>query len=378
MLLRSTYFTVICLITFCFAGQSCAQSSRLTPKQKVESATIPPASNISDLREQRQKTKYRTRRIIMNNDGNDFHLLDPNDLEQPKKFLERRTTPLIDSHVDSIFYCTGVFNKYMNPMNDSEWFHNSDRFDSKLAPLMRQRSVDSLNIMIEFCHAHDKEIFWSMRMNDTHDASYSFHFSQWKKDHPDCLVGKKEDLDKMKYGGRRWSSLDYNKPQVRDKVFSILSEICGRYDVDGVELDFFRHPVIFKEQMYGEPINQAQRDKVTDMIRRIRTMTETEGLRRGKPFLISIRVPDSVDYCRAIGLDIEKWLQEGLIDIVTGGGYFKLEPWENLVALGKKYDVPVYACLVRRRIEPVTSEPEGEDSLLIWRGEAYNAWKAGV
>ncbi|MBN2210990.1 MAG: family 10 glycosylhydrolase [Sedimentisphaerales bacterium] len=340
-----------------------------------ESTTPSPALNA--FHQAREQAKHRQRRIIMNNDGNDFEMLGQDDLDHPEKFLERRTAPLVDSQVDAIFYCTGVFNMYSHPMAECEP-RNSKWFKPEMMPLLKERNIDSLRMMIDFGRRHNKEIFWSMRMNDTHDASNPPDMPQWKKDHPEFLVGKIEDRGRMKYGGRRWSSLDYNHPQVREKVFRILAEICHRYDVDGIELDFFRHPVIFKEQMVGRDITQKQCDLITGLIRRIRKMTEQEGLRRDKPILIAIRIPDSMDYCKALGLDVEQWLQEGLVDIVTSGDYFKLEPWENLVALGKKYDVPVYACLEERRIAPGRGGAEDPSSLLFWRGEAYNAWKAGV
>ena len=34
-------------------------------------------------------------------------------------------------------------------------------------------------------------------------------------------------------------------------------------------------------------------------------------MRRGWPILLAIRVPVSVEFCRAFGLDLEKWLAEG-------------------------------------------------------------------
>jgi hypothetical protein len=116
---------------------------------------------------------------------------------------------------------------------------------------------------------------------------------------------------------------------------------------------------------------------MTELLRRARTMTDMVARKRSRPMLIAIRIPDSVGYCKALGIDLVRWLEEDLVDIVTGGGYFHLEPWEKLVALGRKYDVPVYACLVRRRIED-GGEPEAESSLQRWRGEALNAWNAGV
>jgi len=80
--------------------------------------------------------------------------------------------------------------------------------------------------------------------------------------------------------------------------------------------------------------------------------------------LIFIRIPDSVGYCRALGIDLVRWLEDDLVDIVTWGGYFKLEVWENLVALGREYKVPVYACFEKRRIQSA-KEPEGETAIQI-------------
>lgn len=80
-----------------------------------------------------------------------------------------------------------------------------------------------------------------------------------------------------------------------------------------------------------------------------------------------------------MGIDLIRWLEEDLVDIVSGADYFKREPWENLAALGEKYDVPVYACFEGRRVERSGKiPPYSEETLPLWRGEALNAWKAGV
>lgn len=310
----------------------------------------------------RDIARHRKRRIIMNNDGNDFAPPWPDDPGKASEFLNKRTTPLIGSQVDSIFYCTGVFNFYKHPSRETELFRGLP-------------GVDPLKMMIEYCKKNQFEIFWSMRMNDSHDSGRSVPLCEWKKAHPEYLVGKRDD--NFPYGCNRWSSVNYGLQEVRNKVYRILHDICSRYDVEGLELDFFRHPVLFSPQMTGEPVTQAQCDKMTGLLRRIRKMTVEMGLMKQHPILISIRIPDSVDYCKALGIDLIKWLEEDLIDIIVGGGYFKLEPWENLVVLGHKYNVPVYACLVKRRIQSA-KEPEGKTAIHIWRGEAFNAWKAGV
>jgi len=99
-------------------------------------------------------------------------------------------------------------------------------------------------------------------------------------------------------------------------------------------------------------------------------------LKRGRPILISVRVPDSVGYARDMGLDVETWLADGLVDILVTTGYFRLEPWRTSVDLGHKYGVAVYPCLSDSRATGQTRFFRG--SLESYRGRAVNAWLAGA
>jgi hypothetical protein len=325
----------------------------------------------------RKNARNRKRRIIMNNDGNDVKAainLEPINAEI---FLKQRTLALAGSQVDSIFYCDGVFNNYTHQSKESELLTWNDEKVRKYFDTLFKQETDPLKMTIDFGHKNGMEVFWSMRMNDTHDSGKNRDdlFCNWKREHPDYLVGKRGD--KFPYGANRWSSVNYEIKEVREKVFRILYDVCSRYDIDGIELDYFRHPVLFKQQMTGEPVSQSQYDIMTEFMDRVYKMTVELGEKRGRPFLIAIRIPDSVGYCKEIGIDLLKWLDKDYVDIISTGDYFKLEPWENLASLGKKFKVPVYACFENRRIEN-SDDPEGKTSLPIWRGEALNAWKAGV
>jgi hypothetical protein len=327
------------------------------------------------MREARKKAAHRKRRIIMNNDGNDAWRHQPGEPRTAEHFLSKRTSPLVGSHVDAIFYCTGVFNIYTHQSEETELRVHADRGVDDWAHELIRQGRDSLRIITDFGHEHGIEVFWSMRMNDTHDSGDAALLAEWKKAHPEYLMGKKGD--KFPYGAGRWSAVNYAIPEVRDKVFRILQDVCTRYDIDGVELDFFRHPVYFKPQMTGEPVTQEHCDMMTQLLARLRDMTDDVGRGRGRPLLIAARVPDSVGYARAIGLDLIRWLENDLLDIIVGSGYFHLEPWENLVALGKRYETPVYACLSALRIED-PRDPERGGDIEVWRGEALGAWEAGV
>lgn len=329
--------------------------------------------------EERKRAARRVRRIIMNNDGHDFNNLAPGEAVTPESMLAKRTSGLLGTHVDSIFYCTGVFNSYTHRSEESDLRTDEGKTDAVHFHELIRQGTDSLEVMTSFCRQHGNEIFWSMRMNDKHEANRPYYTSlKWKRENPQCLMGR-NGVESLLDATWRFM-LDYGVEASREKVYRILADVAGRYEVDGLELDFFRHPVFFLPQATGEEVKDEHRELMTGLIRRVREMTEEVGVKRGRPLLIGIRVPDSVDYCRAVGLDLERWLAEDLVDLVVFGGYFKLEPWQNAAGLGRKYGVSVYACLVSRRVmmggeaEAATSS----DGLRRWRGEALAAWRAGM
>jgi len=335
-------------------------------------------ANLVELKQKRKEAAHRRRRIIFNNDGNDYQCPGPPTVEN---FLKCRTTPLLGSHVDSIFYCCVEGLIAHHNSKEAEVLPLKEGFSEKypnLADDLIRQGTDTLEVMVDFCRKHDIEVFCSYRMNDTHDVGNSDIVARWKKDHPGCLLGSEQQ--RPRHG--QWTALDYGRPEVRDKVFRILQEICQGYAVDGVELDFFRHPVFFKRHAAGRDCGQEERDMMTRLMRRVRKMTEQAGLTRGRPILIAIRVPDSIGYCSAIGLDIVRWLEEDLVDILVPGGYYRFSPWQVTVELGHKYNVPVYPCLSESRTR-YHGLDRGEaasvrNSLEGYRARAMNVWDAGA
>lgn len=116
---------------------------------------------------------------------------------------------------------------------------------------------------------------------------------------------------------------------------------------------------------------------MSELMQRIREMTEREGMKRGRPFLIAMRVPDSVEYSRAIGIDLERWLSGGLIDLLITGGYFQLNDPAYSVALARKHGVKVYPSLDDPRVRDEAAR-KLRASTASYRGRALNAWRAGA
>lgn len=340
---------------------------------------------LEQLRDLRKQAAHRQRRVIFNNDGCDCLYYPRNKKADAAGFLDQRTTPLAGTQVDAIAYCTissGFSNFTHRTKVGTLLTRSASEFE--ISPEMRNitqdlidQGTDCLAAVLGFAHAHKMECFWSMRMNDTHDVAHTpehpyFLFPKLKYDHPEWLVGN--PLKRTPYG--RWSSVDYTRPEIRDLALQYLEEVCRNYDLDGVELDFFRHLCYFKSVANGGKASPQELDMMTELVARVRTMTEEIGLRRGRPILVAVRVPDSVEFCRDMGLDIEQWLQRGLADLLVTTCYFQLNPWEYSVRLGHKYGVPVYPCLSDARVEGESRF--SRSSVECYRGRAMNAWAAGA
>ncbi|MBW3599522.1 MAG: hypothetical protein KY475_19895 [Planctomycetes bacterium] len=373
----------LALVLYAVAGPTAAGGSDEAASQK-------------EMEQKRKKAAHRQRRVIFNNDGNEAVYFPADREPTPENVLALRTAPLVDSHMDTIFYCTNrafgmcLHKTKLGEILTSETREKQGYYADKrniVGELINQ-GTDPLRIMVDFAREHKKEIFWSMRMNDIHDATNSSLLPQFKKLHPEYLFGTPKHPPPYKGFSGAWGSesgaawggysgVDYAQEEVREHAFRLIEEVCRGYDVDGVELDFFRSPVLFKSHAWDKPVTREERDALTDLLRRVRGMTEEVSLHRGRPLLIAIRAPDSVEYCHAIGIDLERWLQEGLVDLLAVGGDFVLSPWEESVALGHKHGVPVYPVLTNTARHPIP-EFRTRSNSHGYRARAMNAWQAGA
>jgi len=358
------------LLSFAFAGN--ADSAEL----QIGSSSVSAVS----LKTWRKPAADRQRRIIFNNDGAEpvVKMTRPS----AQDFLDLRTSALADTQVDSIFYCPRCsgFGLFTHFTKVGQVFTSKEgRYANNQMEALLREGIDPLQVIVDFCRKSGKEVFCSFRMNDNHDstkADYApliFRANKWKNEHPEFLLGS---IDKKPKIGA-WGAVDYSHPEVRDLAFRFAEEVCQNYDLDGIELDFFRHPVFFKSNSTGQPATDEDRAAMTELLVRIRAMADAEGKKRGRPILIAARTPDSVDYARASGLEIEKWMADDLIDLYIASGSFQLNDWETSVALGHKHGVKVYPSLDESRV----SEPDGKKrrmTEMAYRGRAADVWAAGA
>jgi len=364
----------------------------------VTGAALPAASRGSQTPARPLSGKGRRRRIIWNDDGDDLRCMafgrerlwtaeDPAAIKlplrysSPEEFMKLRMTALAGTQVDSLFYC-GHFNW-------SVWEFPTERI-AALGP-------DPLKLVVDFAHKNGMEFFFSIRMNDTHssliDRQGPMYWEPFRAANPQFLqanvtkqefqerygpwiTGKASEhplADVLKRRGRAsrdyqsWSAYDYAHPEVRAYFADVVSQACRRYDLEGIELDWQRHPFFFRfgqERRYIPVMN--------DFVRQVRKTIDQHGKRRGRPILLAVRVPDSPESALAIGLDPETWMADGCVDLlVAGNGFAPFScPFSEWVKLGRQYDVPVYGCL--DRIQKILGRPEAV------RAAAHRAWEDGV
>lgn len=337
----------------------------------------------------RLAARQRRRRIIFNNDGCDCFEhpgIDPR-TDPADALLDARTSALADSQVDSIFYCTnrsgvGVFS---HRTAIGEIFTRRDgNYAGNLVPDLLARHTDPLRLMVEWGRRHNREIFWSLRMNDTHDgwgepgdfmADRHYAISQFRRSHPEYLLGGAGR--KPRYG--LWTACNYALEPVREFIFRLIEEVCRNYDVDGIECDFLRHETFFPSTAAGEPCTDAERAAMTGLLRRVRALLDEVSAARGKSLLLAVRAPDSVDLAYDLGLDLRGWMAEGLVDLLAVSCYYRLTPWTEAVELGRRHGVPVFACLSDSRLKLPSGKPDPlRQTVESLRGRALTAWEEGV
>ncbi len=224
-----------------------------------------------------------------------------------------------------------------------------------------------MSVMTEQCHRLGMDFLPSVRMNEHYDIDLDDPaFGKLRRERPELTIGRGKYLPEPSMEWGVSTGLDYALPEVRDYMSSIVLETVERWDVEGVELDFFRHPTHFNiEEAY------SNRYLMTDMVEKIRRRMDEIGEERGKGLDLMVRVPATIERCERLGLDIREWVDSYLVDVVVaGGGFIPFEmPIREFVDLAEGTETLIYGCLEAYR--PAVDE-------LTLRAIAARYWDAGV
>lgn len=281
-------------------------------------------------------TSKRTRmskpyRLIVNDDGGrGYHnWVAPLSAEQ---YLDAVCgTQVADKPVDALFWCglqnpagAAQYNTKVGEVRGSRFGRVQSAREWGLITTLRaliSQGHDPLAIICERCHELGKDAWLSFRFNDAHHiysgvAAENSKTSQLYIDRPDLRMGADHGW-KIEWAERQW---DYAKSEVRDRVYALLEEAYMDYDVDGVELDFLRHPLFFPKARLGEG-----REALNGLIKRLRALADAAAEKKGRPQGLAVRVPSCEPACAEVGLDWRTWVAEEWVDVLTASCFHSAE-----------------------------------------------------
>ena len=301
--------------------------------------------------------KHRKRRLIYNDDAyqqtNQSSRKHWYNVTDEQSFIDARTTPTFDTHVDTYVWCVG---NGCDPPWGPVW---GPKHRGPVWPVLgsSQRATD---LIVEACHAQQMEIWGSLRMNDLHDHELDMEETNdpLKAEHPEYLIGKSDDRNLPEEQIERMlrTAFNFERPEVREYRLDFIRRNAAAHDFDGYELDFSRW-------IWNFPLGRERElaPLMTDFVRSVRSELNAIARQRNRPYTLVVRVMDSIESSLLLGQDIETWLSQGLVDVlVVGMGLmpftFNLEGWK---AVGERYGVSVYPSFLCQTSSPVVPRDSG-------------------
>jgi hypothetical protein len=246
-------------------------------------------------------------------------------------------TVLVCVNAQVMYYPTKVGNMrgtLSTPEERTKWpASEKQRFENLKA--FFDNGVDPYAVMLAETKRRGREALLTFRMNDDHGND--FLRTQFLTDHPDWRLGT------VQYQGK--GALDFARDEVRDYTFRLIEEAVRRYDSDGIELDFNRFPVFFKDGSTEERVT-----KMNSLVERVRKILDEVGRERKRRLILSVRppsnkgsTPPTPETARKLGCDVPAWAKNGWIDFVAVSeflferGDLPIDKWKQAIP-----NIPVY------------------------------------
>jgi len=324
--------------------------------------------------------------ILYNEDDSHRFFLDPPGEMKPAR-LDSIVDKLGDSHVRIMLICccakntnyeSKVWDVYGRGFdagrnNDQPFFGDAPKSErdthrrwAQNLKVMLDSGVDPMQRMIDRCRMRHISPWVSIRMNDAHDsgARKSPLHSRFWMEHPEYVVV-----------GPNFKYLNYGLKPVRDHMLALIREVCDRYDMDGLELDWNRFPMHFRA---GEEIEGSK--ALSEWMVEVREVVRAAEKKWKHPILLMTRVPAWPEVSMGRGLDAITWARRGLIDHLVVAPFWATTdfdiPVEQWIELLKGTGVGVTAGLEYR----VQASPGGDmlhNTIECRRGAAMGALARG-
>lgn len=262
---------------------------------------------------------------------------------------------------DVLYYDTKIASPYgwrvtSYEQKDSSWANRIRNARESIAS-----GMNAVQVAGKAAKKHGLLFLPSFRMNDSHFMADPYNYPLtgkfWIDNGERLRIGQSPLSFNKDYG----NLFDFSKEEVRRFRLNVINECIDLHKdiMDGMELDFNRVQIFFPREKAraGMPL-------MTKLLRDVRKKLDQMAREKGRPFYLFVRIPPSIESCLVAGLDIETWIKEGLVDMITPSQLMTLAhdmPIEKMIALGKKYGVAVYPSIFprtsfRKELQPALAD----------------------
>lgn len=246
-------------------------------------------------------------------------------LDASRALLRAEVDRWADAGVETLVYSVGAGSEimlYPTEVADtwgwrSTSYDDDPRWGDRIARNRRNQEAGGDGPMIAGRRAKERGLRFlpSLRMNDAHyvfgrpPEAYPLTGSFYLENR-DLVIGESPIRSRPQYG----ELLDFSHPAVRDHRMAQIREILDRYQhvMDGFEMDFTRFQVFFPP---GQAAERAH--LITEMVRQTRRELDALGEAHGRDYALFVRVPPAPANCAWAGLEVERWIAAGLVDLVS-------------------------------------------------------------
>ena len=296
--------------------------------------------------------------VFSNDDGWILHE------SNPPLSLDHLRSKIIDTYKDTglttFLWCVGGHEVYDYETKIGErigdGYKNLDDSTIKRSANLKSLIDDCggpLTGLSKLCHEVGMKFYPSVRMNEHYDIDInSPRYGRFRRERPDLLIGKpgeRFEVGTLEHGIR--TGLNFAFAETREHMLSIITELVEDFDVDGIELDWFRHPAFFRVDEAYE-----NRHLATDLIKKVKEKINAVTETTGRIVKLAVRVPPTLQDSARIGLDVEQWIKNEFVDIVIAGGGFipYSTPIDEFVDVAKNTDIKVLGSL--EHLRPAVTE----------------------
>ena len=212
------------------------------------------------------------------------------------------------------------------PMKEHrEWwmkFFKLDPVKDEVGPMPVHQYIldggDPFKVYVARCRKVGQHPFISVRMNDGHHLQFvecpknknARHcICRFYAEHPEYRIGP--DIDDWNQHVHNWAI-----PEAREYKLALIRELIERYDIDGMEMDFMRHPSYFR---LNETTREQRAEIMAGVVRDIRAALDAKG---GPHRWLCARVPCLLRLHDDLGIDLPEMVDAGLDMVNLSPSYF--------------------------------------------------------